>query len=103
MLPPVIVGPGVGKAACLVVLTDQLVGTVVYIAGGIGAVADCEDIAVGIIGIAAAVMPGAVLHPGDLSAGAVIGIGGIQHRCFHAGDLVQHLAGTSVIFAPGQD
>ena len=42
----VVVSPGVGEIACLVIFPNQLVGTVVDIACGIRAVTDRENIAI---------------------------------------------------------
>ena len=47
-----IVSPGMGKVSCLVILPDQLVCTVIDIAGGIRTIGDSQDITVLIIGIA---------------------------------------------------
>ena len=46
----IIVSPGVGEIACLVIFPNQLVGTVVDIACGIRAVTDTQDIAVIVVG-----------------------------------------------------
>jgi hypothetical protein len=38
-----------GKAACLVILPDQLVGRIIHVGRGIGAVADGGDIAITVL------------------------------------------------------
>jgi len=62
----VVVSPGVGKAASLVILPDKLILLVVDIAGGIHAVADGKNIAVAVVGVAI----------GSRSRGGDGGIGG---------------------------
>jgi len=47
----VVVSPGVGKVASLVILPNKLVLLVVDIAGGVSAVADGENIAVAVVGV----------------------------------------------------
>lgn len=48
----IVIFPGVGEAACLVILPDQLIRAVVDIAGSICAIADCQNVAVVIVGVA---------------------------------------------------
>ena len=47
----VVVSPDMGEAAGLIVLPDQLVGAVVDVGRGVGAVADGQDVAVIIVGV----------------------------------------------------
>ena len=47
----VVVGPHPGLARGLVVLPDELVGGIVGVGSGVGAVGDIEDVAVGVVGV----------------------------------------------------
>lgn len=74
-----------GKAACLVILPDQLIGAVVGIACGIRSITDRENITVIVVGIAVGlIVLGAIVgQAGYLSADGsvcvVIAIGSLEY------------------------
>ena len=78
----IVISPDTGESTCLIILPDQLIGGIIDIAGGIGAVADGCDVTVAIVGVGVCIIKvvAYILPCGDL-------VGGLAGLGFCIGDI----------------